>query len=65
MLKINGKDSPAAAGKSLAEYLDGSNYDVKRVAAEINGAVVPKSRYADVTLKDGDEVEIVSFVGGG
>lgn len=65
MLKINGKIAPEAVGKSLAEYLSGTNYDVKRVAVETNGAVVPKSRYDEVTLKDGDEVEIVSFVGGG
>lgn len=64
MLKINGKNAPEAVGESLAEYL-GANYDTKRVAVELNGAVLPKARYAEVTLKDGDAVEIVSFVGGG
>lgn len=64
MLKINGKNAPESVGKSLAEFL-GANYDTKRVAVELNGAVVPKKRYTEVTLKDGDAVEIVSFVGGG
>jgi len=37
----------------------------KRIAVEVNGAIVPRSRYADTRLVAGDRVEIVGAVGGG
>jgi len=64
MLKING-ESLDLAGKSLAEYLAGTDYDPKRIAVERNGEIVPKALCAETLLADGDSIEIVSFVGGG
>lgn len=64
MVKINGEELNVA-GKSAADYLTESGYDIKRVAVELNGDILPKSQYSDTILKDGDCVEIVSFVGGG
>jgi sulfur carrier protein len=37
----------------------------KRVAVERNGEIVPRSRYAETPLADGDKLEIVGAVGGG
>ena len=37
----------------------------KRIAVEKNGAIVPRSRYADTPVADGDALEIVGAVGGG
>lgn len=65
MVKINGVNIENAAGKNVAEYLAESGYDLKRVAVELNGDILPKSRYESTFLQDGDNVEIVSFVGGG
>ena len=64
MVRVNGATLDIA-GKTLAEYLYTTDYDVKRIATELNGEIVPKSTYADIVLKDGDCIEIVSFVGGG
>ncbi len=64
MVKINGKDINTA-GKSLLECLISINFDPKRVAVECNGDIVPKAQYDTFILKDGDCLEIVSFVGGG
>ncbi|MBQ9939913.1 MAG: sulfur carrier protein ThiS [Clostridia bacterium] len=64
MVKINGKKLNAA-GKTVSEYLNSADYDLMRVAVELNGDIVPKSRYTDTVFRDGDSVEIVSFVGGG
>ena len=50
---------------TLAEYFETTKYDMKRIATEINGEIVPKAQYAQTVLKDGDNVEVVSFVGGG
>ena len=64
MVKINGTGVDAA-GKTLLDYLTASNYDPRRVAVERNGEIVPKARYGETVLADGDTVEVVSFVGGG
>ena len=64
MLKINGK-SVDAAGVTIAEYLTRENFDSRKVAVEVNEEIVPKDKFADVTLQDGDVVEIISFMGGG
>ncbi len=64
MVKINGKELNAV-GKTVFEYLTTSGYDIKRVAVELNGDILPKSQYETTFLQDDDSVEIVSFVGGG
>ena len=64
MVKINGEVLDIA-GKTLADYLATTNYDLKRIAVERNGDIVPKSQYGETVLCDGDSLEIVSFVGGG
>ena len=64
MVKVNG-EAKDIAGKTIAEYLATTNYDVKRIAVERNGNIVPKAQYGETVLYDGDSIEIVSFVGGG
>lgn len=64
MVKINGENSNSA-GKILSEYLAENNYDTKRIVVEINENIVPKDQYDKTVFKDGDTVEVVSFVGGG
>ncbi len=64
MVKINGELLPVD-GKTLTEYLKTTEYEPQRIAVERNGEIVPKSKYDDTLLKDGDTVEVVSFVGGG
>ena len=64
VVKING-ESLETISISVEKYLVDAGYDTKRVAVELNGDIVPKSQYANTYLKDGDSIEIVSFVGGG
>ena len=64
MIKVNGEPMDIA-GKSIAEYLATTNYDMKRIAVERNGDIVPKAQYGETVLQDGDSLEVVSFVGGG
>ena len=64
MIKVNGEPMDIA-GETLTEYLATTNYDIKRIATELNGDIVPKAAYADTVISDGDSIEIVSFVGGG
>ena len=69
MIKVNGvdidTDGKSFAGKSIAEYLLTTNFDSKWIAVEKNGEIVPKAKYAETLLADGDTLEVVSFVGGG
>lgn len=65
MIKVNGKCVENFTGKNVADYLAESGYDIKRLAVELNGEILPKSQYESTLLQDGDCVEIVSFVGGG
>lgn len=65
MVKVNGEVAENIAGKNITEYLTESGYDIKRVAVELNGDILPKAQYESTLLQDGDNVEIVSFVGGG
>lgn len=64
LVKING-ELRDVTGKTVSECLAADGYDVKRVAVERNGQIVPKARYDGIVLEDDDVVEIVSFVGGG
>lgn len=64
MVKINGEILDIC-GMSVSEYLKTTSYDIKRIAVECNGDIVPKSKYDETILKNGDSVEVVSFVGGG
>ena len=64
MVKVNGGVMDIA-GKTIADYLVTTNYDMKLIAVERNGDIVPKGAYTETVLKDGDSMEIVSFVGGG
>ena len=64
MVKVNGEEKNIA-GKTIAEYLATTNYDMKRIAVERNGDIVPRAQYGETVLQDGDSIEIVSFVGGG
>ena len=64
MVKINGKYQDAA-GKTLEDYLAGTDFDTQRIAVERNGEIVPRAQYGAAVLAEGDTVEVVSFVGGG
>lgn len=64
MVKINGTWLDIA-GKTLAEYLETTSYNPKRIAVECNGEIVPKGQYDSAVLQDDDVIEVVSFVGGG
>lgn len=64
MVKINGTELNIS-GKTVAEYLETTNYNPLRIAVERNGEIVPKAQYAETVLQDGDSIEIVNFVGGG
>ncbi len=64
MVKINGTPLDWQ-GRTVGDYLTAAHYDRSRIAVERNGEIVPRAKYEQTVLCDGDTVEIVSFVGGG
>lgn len=64
-MRVNGKDIELKRGMTLAEFLAEHNYRAELVAVERNGQIVQRTEFGAAVLKDGDELEIVSFVGGG
>ena len=63
--KINGNPTDLAEKTTIQGYLQAHNYKIERVAIELNGQILPKSAYYSQKIKNGDTLEIVSFVGGG
>ena len=64
-ITLNGDRHELAAPISVSALLEQLDIDARRVAVELNLTVVKKAAYDSSVIKDGDEVEIVNFVGGG
>ena len=65
MLIINGKPTELSSALTVTEYLEQNQYQTERIVVELNEEILPKYRYSETRLKDGDSMEIVTFVGGG
>lgn len=64
-LTVNGETREAPDSATVADLLASLGIDSRRVAVERNREIAPRSRWAEIALKDGDQLEIVQFVGGG
>ena len=62
---LNGDEREAPAGTLLLDLLSELGVDAARIALERNRSVVPRAEHAAVVIEEGDEFEIVQFVGGG
>ena len=65
MITVNGKQIQLTSEMSVAYYLEQNNYQINRIAVEMNEEILPKYSYSETMLKDGDRLEVVTFVGGG
>ncbi len=64
-LTVNGEPRRTSAGITLAGFVAEIGLNPVKVAVERNGDIVPRGTHDQVTLADGDVLEIVHFVGGG
>jgi sulfur carrier protein len=64
-IQLNGEPFSADSGTSVAKLIQSLELRPSRIAVEINRAVVPKAQFERTIINDGDEVEIINFVGGG
>lgn len=68
-LTLNGEtrvfETPAGGTLSVLGMLTQLELDARKVAVERNEEIVPRSRYGETVLANGDVLEIVHFIGGG
>jgi thiamine biosynthesis protein ThiS len=64
-IKVNGEVKNLDTPISVAALAEELKLKPSQVAIERNLEIVPRSRYAEVLLNEGDEIEIVQFIGGG
>ncbi|QIK78117.1 sulfur carrier protein ThiS [Sphingomonas piscis] len=64
-IRVNGEHRRVAPGISIADLVRELGFDPGRVGVERNVELVPKSTLAEIKVEDGDDFEIVHFVGGG
>lgn len=64
-LTVNGNHRESPADQTVASLLGEMGMDGRPVAVEVNSQLVPKRQHENVTLRDGDVIELVTLVGGG
>ncbi len=62
---MNDETRALPADATIAELVGTLGLGPRRIAVEVNRAVVPRADYERTVLRDGDRVEIIHFVGGG
>ena len=64
-IQINGEARDLPASLSLLALLEQLGMKADRLAVELNREIVPREQWAQTSLREGDRLEIVHFVGGG
>ena len=64
-ISVNGGHRRVMAGMTISELAAELGLEPTKVAVERNMEIVPRSTLTDVRVEDGDDFEIVTFVGGG
>src|SRR5262245_6501878 len=64
-ITVNGEPRQVPPNQSVAELLDQLHYDRRRVAVEVNRVLVTAAEHPERRLAAGDQIEIVTLVGGG
>jgi sulfur carrier protein len=64
-ITLNGDTHEVAGPLTVTELLAHLSIDSRRVAVEHNLVVLKRDRFAVTMVREGDEIEIVNFVGGG
>ena len=64
-IQVNGEARDWRSGATVADLLQHLGITTERVAVELNLEILDRAMFAQRPLKDGDRVEILSFIGGG
>ena len=64
-ITLNGEARAVPGNHFVSDLVAELALDARRVAVELNRAIVPRSQYEKTPIRNGDAVEIVGFIGGG
>ena len=62
---VNGEEISLPKGSNIQDLITQLGYENKRIAIEINEAIIPKSQHLSHPLESLDRVEVINAVGGG
>jgi len=65
IVQLNAQKREISPGTNLAELIQQLELNPKFLAVEINGELCPRDEHASTVLSEGDQLEIVTLVGGG
>lgn len=65
VIRLNGERREVGGDSTLLGLLSELRRDPRTVAIECNGEIVPRSRFGEVRVAEGDRIELVQFVQGG
>ena len=65
LVRVNGEERRFPEGLTISALLGELEVSTPRVAVERNREIVPKASYESTRIEEGDELEVVEFVGGG
>ncbi len=64
-IQLNGRKLTLSNDHSIETLLKKYKIDSKKIAVELNGKIINRSKYKLVYIKNKDKIEIVHFIGGG
>ena len=64
-VRLNGKDREVDSGLSVRELVESLDLNPKLIVVELNRQILSRDCFGEVRVADGDQVELVHFVGGG
>ena len=65
LITVNDEQKECSAGTSIADLLENLGIDKRYVAVERNHKIIPRTQFSEIQLQESDNLEIVTFVGGG
>jgi sulfur carrier protein len=64
-IRLNGDPYVIEGDPRLTTLVEALKMKPTRIAAELNRSIIPRAEYSKITLREGDELELINFVGGG
>ena len=64
-IQLNGDSYEVINGTNLNDLLNKLKLQKNKIAIEVNGEIIEKSKYPNLILRRDDKVEVVHFIGGG
>lgn len=64
-IRVNGEARVCSAGQTLLQVVEQLGYRPQLVVVEFNGEILPRSRWAEQSVREADVLEVVTIVGGG